>query len=884
MPLASGSRLGPYEVIGPLGAGGMGEVYRARDTRLGRDVALKVLPAKAAGEAGRKARFEQEARAVAALNHPNIVGLYDAGAANGVEYIVTELVSGDTLATAMGNGALPVKKVLDIAVQIADGMAAAHAAGITHRDLKPANVMIAGDGRVKILDFGLARQAAAGVGNDHTVTAPGMILGTVQYMSPEQARGKAVDYRSDQFSFGLILYEMAAGRKAFEREESVQVMSAILTEEPPPIARELPVALRWVIERCLAKDPAERYESSRDLYQDLRNLRDHLSEASAITAMVAPSAAPARRRKYVLPAAAFALGVAAAAAFFLTRGRDVPDQSAYRFTPFSFEASGPCCAAWSPDGKAIAYSASMGAQPYQVFLRYLGSPTPVQLTHGTENARVAQWTPDGKRILFRREGMKPEGLSSVATVGGEPEFTIPSSDMGIATLSPDTKVHAALREEGGRYGIFLSSPPGSPAKRYLPDPFATREIYNRPQIAFSPDGKQILLYVNGERRREEAWLMSYPPDTAHPPRRILEGVRPFNGTPEFSWMPDNRHIVLSLAPDDISATQLWLADTTTGKLQALTSGTTSYSSPAASPDGKRILFSELSGNYDIVTVDLATAAAHTLLATARDEAMPAWASRQPVLVFVTDRNGPQEIWLHGPGNSDRPLVQAKDLPRDSLTWLMGPALSPEADRVIYTRFDRGPGEARLWISAVSGGEPLALTNDKASEFPGSWSPDGSSFVYQAIRGGRMDLLKVKTSGQAAPVLLKENIQPDSGGVPCWSPTGDWIAYNDHGVQLTSPDGQKTKALGDLKSRGCMFSADGKLLYGIRPDHDRTLLFSVSIASGAEKIIGDIGKDFVPRSRLNPAIRFSLTPDGKSFVYSTGTTRNDLWLLEGFAGR
>ena len=221
MSLSPSSRLGPYEIVSRLGAGAMGEVYRARDSRLGRDVAIKILPAELSADPGRRGRFEQEARAVAALNHPNILGLYDIGNEDGVVYMVTEFVPGETLAALLDRGPLPVRKLLDIAVQIADGMACAHAARITHRDLKPANIMVGGDGRVRILDFGLAKQTVRPADPDETVlqgrTQPGMILGTVNYMSPEQARGAPADYRSDQFSFGLILYEMAAGKRAFDR-------------------------------------------------------------------------------------------------------------------------------------------------------------------------------------------------------------------------------------------------------------------------------------------------------------------------------------------------------------------------------------------------------------------------------------------------------------------------------------------------------------------------------------------------------------------------------------------------------------------------------------------------------------------------------------------
>ena len=230
MALDSGTRLGPYEILSPLGAGGMGEVYRARDPRLGRDVALKILPADVSSDPERRARFEQEARAAAALNHPNILGIYDVGSDGHHLYIAAELVEGESLDSVVHGDPVAVRRLLDIAVQIADGLACAHAAGIVHRDLKPANVMVAADGRVKILDFGLAKQATHAMPDSSDAltvhkTQEGMIVGTVSYMSPEQARGKPADHRSDQFSFGLVLYEMATGRKAFDKPETVQTMS-----------------------------------------------------------------------------------------------------------------------------------------------------------------------------------------------------------------------------------------------------------------------------------------------------------------------------------------------------------------------------------------------------------------------------------------------------------------------------------------------------------------------------------------------------------------------------------------------------------------------------------------------------------------------------------
>ncbi len=885
MPLAPATRLGPYEIVARLGAGGMGEVYRARDTRLGREVALKILPPGFSGDPGRRARFEQEARAAAALNHPNILGLYDFGEEAGVSYMVAELVSGETLAALIDRGPVPTRKLLEFAVQIADGMAAAHAAGITHRDLKPPNIMIAGDGRVKILDFGLAKQSPpAGAHPDETLTVaqtePGMVMGTIHYMSPEQVRAQAVDYRSDQFSFGLILYEMATGKKPFDKPEAVETMSAILTEEAPPIERAIPGPLRWAIDRCLAKDPADRYESSRDLFRELRSLRDHLSEGSTMQA-VAIAAAPRRRVRWRV-AAAFAAGLLLPLiALLLWPAPALPDQSAYRFTPFSFEPGGQRSAIWAPDGKAIAYAARGGSGPFQVLIRYLDSPYGRVVTHGAGNVYPTAFSPDGKRILF--EGDQPsDGIRSVATVGGEAVAFMPlPEDTRVIAISPDNRAAAMLKPGAdGRYGVWIASPPGAALEQYTPAPFVTREVYNEPRLKFSPDGKRLLLFLNSERHREEAWLLPYPPDPAHPPVLRFTGLESYNGTPGFTWMPDSRHIVLSIAPFSGALSQLWMADTVSGERYALTSGTTARSFPAVSPDGSRIVFTEGAGNFDIVSVDLSNAAAHRLIATERDEAMPAWAARQPVLVFVTNRNGPMEIWLHREGTVDRPLVTARDFPVGTTQWFMGPALSPEADRVIYTRIESGGGD-HLWISSVAGGAPVPLTADStSSEFPGSWSSDGNWFVYAALKDGKMQLMKVETSGQATPTV----IQADSGGndtVPSWSPSGDSILYGD---TLFSSDGKTTRGLGGHHAEGYTFSPDGKLLYGTRSEGERELLFSLDLATGKEKAIGDVGKEFRPSSFLNPARRYSLAPDGKSMVYGVATSKSSLWLFEGFAVR
>jgi eukaryotic-like serine/threonine-protein kinase len=887
MPLEPATRLGPYEIVGQLGAGGMGEVYRAKDTRLGRDVALKVLPADVANDPVRRSRFEQEARAVAALNHPNILGLFDVGSHEGFFFIVTELVPGETLGATLQKGPMPVKRLLDVAVQIADGMAAAHSTQITHRDLKPANVMVTGDGRVKILDFGLAKQAKLEEEkHDGTVTIhhteAGMIVGTVNYMSPEQAAGRPVDTRSDQFSFGLMLYEMVTGKKAFERPSSVQTMSAILEDDPPKIEREIPAPLRWVIDRCLAKEPADRYESTRDLYRDLKSLREHLAEAST-TQIAAVSAAPARKRKmWPLAAIGFAAGavLAAAGTWLLLGGKGSATQS-YRFTPFSFETGGQTNPVWSPDGKAVAYAARgrQGAR-YELFVRYLDQPVPLQLTKDNLGGVPLRWAPSGRIYFF--SGRKPAGIWSIASVGGEPEPVVAIDNAKMLAVSPDAGAVTILKDRSdGMSDLAISSPPGSPFKPYEPAPFATKQYYNTPIAKFSPDGKKILMIIN-RTGGEEGWLLPYPPDASKPPKQVWKAIRSYGGTPPFGWMPDNRHVILSIASSPGGALELWKGDTESGELSMMLSGTMSYANPSISPDGSRAVIEALTGDLDVVSIDLSNAKVEKLIATERSESMAAYA-KDGSLVYVSDRNGTNDIWLRKNG-SERPLVTVRDFPPDSTQWFMAPQLSPDGDRVIYTRIEVG-GLARLWISSAGGGAPLELTDGSIkSEFPGSWSPDGAWYAFLSVHDGQVSLMKVKTSGRAKPVALKEDTNPRSGAIPIWSPNGEWIGYYDKGEMLISSDGKTEKKIGELGSIAMTFSPDSKTLYTMHQDKDALVLFSVDIASGKQRDIGEVPREFRPGLGLSPAMRFSLAPDGKSFAYPTGKSSNNLWLMDGLAAK
>ena len=337
MTLATGTMIGPYEIVGRLGAGGMGEVYRARDPRLDREVAVKALPEELALDASRLARFESEARAASALNHPNIVTIHEVGRGAAGPYMVMELVEGRTLRDLLQAGPLSVRRALEIAAPLADALARAHERGIVHRDLKPENVMVARDGFVKILDFGLARAEGGSAGGsgreDQTLTEGGgdRVVGTAGYMSPEQASGQAVDGRSDQFSLGSLLYEALSARRAFRRPSRVETLAAVIREDPEPLSTlcpRAPIPLRWIVERCLSKDPEDRYASTRDLARDLRSVRDHYALSDSGSGSAPLLWAPERRRTAPSLSAGRAIAFAAltVSAFLLgasaRRGRD----------------------------------------------------------------------------------------------------------------------------------------------------------------------------------------------------------------------------------------------------------------------------------------------------------------------------------------------------------------------------------------------------------------------------------------------------------------------------------------------------------------------------------------------------------------------------------
>jgi eukaryotic-like serine/threonine-protein kinase len=497
MGLAPGTRLGSYEIVSIIGAGGMGEVYRARDTRLERTVALKALPADKLGDEERKRRFLAEARAASALNHPNIVSIHDLAAAHGADFLVMEYVSGRTLEDAIPKKGLRLNEALRYATQIADALAAAHEAGIVHRDLKPGNIMVTPNGTIKLLDFGLAKLVErdawrSGDATRTVATVDGTIAGTVSYMSPEQAEAKPLDGRSDIFSFGCVLYEMLTGHRAFQGESAMSTLSAVLRSEPKPVtllAPDLPRDVERVIKRCLRKDPDRRFQTARDLKVALQELLDE--SASGILAAPAPTSNP-NLRMWV-GAGALILIVATGLALWLgmqTRQPPGPAMVESQVTAYEGFERDP---AFSPDGNQVAFVWNRDGANSDIYVRLIGAGQPVQLTNTPEPEFSPAWSPDGRWIAFLRGGLQNASLFVMPSIGGGERKVAESGPAGFigwtVRWSPDGKwlLVSGTTDNDERVGLLLIDFSTGEKRRLTSAPAPTVDL----GASFSPDGRQI---------------------------------------------------------------------------------------------------------------------------------------------------------------------------------------------------------------------------------------------------------------------------------------------------------------------------------------------------------------------------------------------------------
>jgi eukaryotic-like serine/threonine-protein kinase len=825
MPLAPGTRLGPYEILSAIGAGGMGEVYRARDTRLQRDVAVKVLPAALSSDPDRLVRFEQEARAAAALNHAVILAVHDIGSLDGVPYIVSELLEGSTLRDRMSTK-LPVRKALDIALQMAQGLAAAHEKAIVHRDLKPENVFLTSDGRVKILDFGLAKLtqpdavAAAGMsalptgapfnaGRVSPDTQPGMVLGTLGYMAPEQVRGQAVDHRADIFAFGAILHEMLAGERAFRGETSADTMSAILAQEPPELSTidgRIPPGLARIVDRCLEKAPVARFQSTRDLAFAIEAITSQSESGAAPVRMTATAsrgqALGSARLAWAV--ASVALVVAAAFAFAYFRPNAAPSPQSVRFQIPPPGQSAAEHFVLSPDGRMLVFVATAGGAD-QLWVRPLDSLESHALA-GTDGATYPFWSPDGAFIAFFAQGK----LRKIAVGGGPPQILCDAASGRGGTWN-------------GEGVILYSAGPTSPILRVAaaggaPTPITkltTGELDGHRFPSFLPDGTHFF-YNAGANDPQHAGLFVGAIDGSAS-QRLLPDVTnaQYVAAPGGGYLVFRRDDTLMAQPFDVDALKFSgdmfpIAEQVPlsmnigyGAYSVSATGTLAYRSGGASSNRELVWFDRTGKRLGLA----AKAASFSGdLAISPD---------QRTIAAQINAGSQWDIWL-------------QDATRDVITrFTFRPGFnrnqiwSPDGTRLAYSLQQATAYSATLFVKPASGGAEELLLQGGVNAFPMDWSSDGRWMVYQQQgRNTGLDLWLLPLDGDRKP---REYLQtpfdetngrfaPGAGGGP------RWMAYqsNESGqsqvyIQSISPTGAKFQ-LSTTGGETPKWRGDGKELF------------------------------------------------------------------------
>ncbi len=873
--LAPGTQIGAYCIEAPLGEGGMGVVYRALDTKLNRPVAIKFLSNELADAAARR-RFQREAQMASSLNHPHILTVYDVGEFEGRQYLVTEFIDGGTLKDWARAEKQTWRHVVELIVGVADGLAAAHQAGILHRDIKPANILVAKNGYAKLVDFGLAKLVESTEGDatrtlTEAQTRPGVIVGTVVYMSPEQAEGKPLDARSDIFSFGVVLYELLAGRKPFTGATELEILQTIIHRQPEPLEELIPLALRMVVEKALEKDPAERYQSTRDLTVDLRRLlRGKTEHATPV-----PIAAPSRSRAWFWPATSIALMLSLVLAAFWP----VPPRAAPKLTPFATEFELQMMPRWSPKGDRIAYVAAVSGV-LQVFTKRLGASVPTQITHEKESCFNPFWSSDETRIYFLK-GQRPAGsLWSIAIAGGQAQRIL--DGVVAAELAPDGNTLAVLAPTvPGQYRLYrlaFSSPPGANPKFYSQAPlsdFQTNGAFTF--LQFDRSGRHLGLF-SSVRSRDEFWKI---PLDGSPPEEVLHGRPQRAGS--FAWLPDGTRIVSDRAWFD---SHLTLVELASGQQRSVTTGALQDFNPALSPDGRSLAFATGEMGSDVIEVPLNGSAPRDVISTTRNEVAPAWAPDGVHFAYITDRNGSDEVWLRNRlDGTERLIAGPKDFPPADAYQLFDSAFSPDGSRVAYRRF--ASGAHTIWISPLTGETPVPFWNDpaKGTQRGPSWSPDGAWIAYYGTYENKPALLKSRVGGNAPPEVLAfmATLQPVR-----WSPRGDWVAFpDDQTLRIVSPDGKQNRILSWRAWETFGWSKDGTALLGIAfNENRRQFLGRIDIATGKETQIADLGAvsaafDFGDRTGNFPYRGFALHPDGKSFLTSVLRVKTQIYLLEDF---
>ncbi|HEX2831435.1 MAG TPA: protein kinase [Thermoanaerobaculia bacterium] len=797
--------IGPYRTIRQLGAGGMGEVHLAHDESLGRNIAIKLLPPHLAADAEHLARLRNEARTASALNHPNIITIYEIGREDdGRAYIAMEFVDGQTLREVLKGGALPPKKALQLAAQIADGLAAAHKRGLVHRDLKPENIMITSDGVVKILDFGLARSFH--LANDSGISEPGTIVGTYAYMSPEQARAGEVDYRSDQFSFGSILYEMLAGQRAFDGASGVETLFMVVRDEPQPlsqIAANVPPPVRWIVDRCLSKDADDRYVATRDLARDLQYLRDHFSETGVATPIREQESLTRKMRKRWPVAAAVLVALLGGSLLTAWARKPTPRSiTSERYLTYSGHDYSP---AVSPDGKLIAFASSRdGVQ--RIWLKQIADGSEVALTPGADD--FPRFTPDGASIVYAHADPNGGGsLWRVPVVGGEPRRILDTA--GTVDVSPDGQQLAFTRnvnDQGTQQtAVFLAN-------------------------------------VNGANVRE---LARTDVGAAHP-----------------RWSPDGAKIAIVAVRGGRVAQTILIIDAKSGaaKPLAIPPKAGEVSSVIWSGDSRAVTYVRAE-SVEAVVGSSAKIVRHDV---ERDESeVIGWASHNGVVLdalrdgtIVLDVRSPRDNLREVDADNERWVTRGNSSDRQ-------PVYSPDGQSLLFT--SNRSGNLDLWIAA-NDGTVKRVTDDGAEDWDPAFTPDGKKIVWSAGRSGNLEIWAANADGSEAIQLSKDGVDAEN---PTATPDG-WVVYNSFhpqkgGIWKVRLDG--TRATHVVTERAALpdVSPDGQYVAYLSQSRTANATIRVARVSDGK----DMGISIAPpQSRRTAAIlgRVRWMPDGKALAF------------------
>ncbi len=859
MTLLAGNRLGPYEIVAPLGAGGMGEVYRAKDPRLGREVAIKVLPASFSQDADRLKRFEQEARAAGVINHPNITAVYDLGSHGGAPYIVTELLEGETLRSRLSSGPLPVRKAIDYAVQIARGLAAAHEKGIVHRDLKPENLFLTKDGRVKILDFGLAKLKSEKDGEQQTDlktvsgTEPGVVLGTMGYMSPEQVRGKVADRRSDLFSFGTILYEMLSGQRAFRGDTATDTITAILSKEPPDLTQtntDIHPGLERIVRHCLEKNPEERFESARDLAFDLESMSGVSTQTGAIATAAARKPVRGMRLALAAPALALAIGVAAGYRYGKVKGFVPPPN----YQQLTFRRGELYAGRFAPDGQTVVYSAAWDGKPVEIFATRTDRPE--SRLFGLVGAEVAGISKSGEMLVlldrhiteaFIRSGT----LAQVSVSGGVAPRSI-LNDVEWADWGPDGTSYAVVREVNARKQLEY------PAGKVL---YQTSGWISHPRV--SPRGDSVA-FLDHPIRRDDGGSVVLMDGSGK--ARTLAGV--FSSLEGLTWTPDGKEIWFT--GTRVGGNRAIHAVSLSGPERLLARVTESLTIQDIATDG-RVLVS-----HDVIRIGVLGRGPGD--ASERDLSWLDWSA-----AFDLTPDGKTLLFAEtgeGSGSGYSCFIRGTDgSPPVRLGDGVAMAVSPDGRWVTAnTPREERP---RLWLYPTGAGEKKLLPiGELRVESSADWMRDGSAIVFTANepgRGSRVFTIPV-AGGAPKPVtpegyrLVPRTVSPDGKSVVVVGPDRKRYFYALAGGEPQAIPGLEP----DETAAG--WSADGRSLYVYRRRDVPSRVFRLDIASGKR----ELWKELKPSdgSGIQDIAPVIPTPDGQEYVYGYSRTLSDMYVVDG----